>query len=179
MFFPKITSLLCAFPSSPTRQMCRFTIADGQSVELQTVLTSGNGNCLTTPTNADGRWSSRPAEAIPLTRGSSRAVTTLQIFGDKCLDVTNDLIWYQPTQPLTPRRFVISLKKDLSHCIAASASTAGAPVVVELCAAQTWSDPTNDGHITIFSNLCITPAATAITGDTKLVLAACDPSNTN
>ncbi|KAJ7138265.1 hypothetical protein C8R44DRAFT_728421 [Mycena epipterygia] len=80
-------------------------------------------------------------------------------------------------------QFTIALKKDPSICIAASSATADAPVVVEPCAAgsasQTWSDPNNDGHLAVFGDLCITPAAPVINDGVNLVLAACDPGNAN
>ncbi|KAJ7138238.1 ricin B lectin domain-containing protein, partial [Mycena epipterygia] len=56
----------------------------------------GNGNCLTAPTNADGApvvitdcGSNSTALNSWVVASGSGAVTTLQVFGDKCLDVPN------------------------------------------------------------------------------------------
>lgn len=77
-------------------------------------------------------------------------------------------------------RFVISLKKNPSLCIAASASAVNATVVIEPCSPgselQTWSDPTNSGNIMLGDNLCITPAGN-INDGTKLILSPCLADN--
>jgi len=67
----------------------------GQTVFWKTVLTAGNGNCLTASSNADGAsvviqecGNATDANSWLVPNGESN-VGTLQIFGDKCLDVTN------------------------------------------------------------------------------------------
>ncbi|KAJ7753633.1 ricin B lectin domain-containing protein [Mycena maculata] len=68
----------------------------GQTVFWKTVLTTGNGNCLTATSNADGApvviqdcgANATDANSWLVPNGESN-VGTLQIFGDKCLDVTN------------------------------------------------------------------------------------------
>ncbi|KAJ7858760.1 hypothetical protein B0H13DRAFT_1727078, partial [Mycena leptocephala] len=69
----------------------------GQTVKFQTVLSTGNpGNCLTATSNADGApviikdcgTNATSLNSWVLPKGSN-VVGTLQIFGDKCLDVTS------------------------------------------------------------------------------------------
>ncbi|KAJ7506911.1 ricin B lectin domain-containing protein [Mycena galericulata] len=68
----------------------------GQTVFYKTVLTAGNGNCLTATSNADGApvviqdcgTNATQLNSWVVPNGESN-VGPLQIFGDKCLDVTN------------------------------------------------------------------------------------------
>ena len=68
--------------------------------------------------------------------------------------------------------FVISLKKEPSLCVAASANAVNASVVIDTCSPkavnQTWSDPSNNGQVVIFDNLCITASGELINNGTKI-----------
>ncbi|KAJ7728575.1 ricin B lectin domain-containing protein [Mycena maculata] len=232
----------------------------GQTVFLKTVFT--DASCLTATSNADGaaviiddcgsNATSLNSWVVP---NGQDEVGTIQIFGDKCLDVTNgvdadgtllqiwtcatgntskslsessfsftvDLLedqmwipipdqsitWYNENKCVdltngnltdgnrvqiwdcddendnqkwnsfaitTPTSFVISLKKDTSLCVAASANAVGAPVVIDDCspgsAAQTFSDPTQSGQMVIYDNLCVTPASNDNDG-VPLILSPC------
>ncbi|KAJ7138233.1 hypothetical protein C8R44DRAFT_868551 [Mycena epipterygia] len=133
-----------------------WTYAAGNTSEFSLLFSAGG--------HEDQMWIPQPGESITWS-GMDKIRA--------CADLTNgNLTGGNPNADTVdiPTSFVISLKKDHSHCIAASSSAAGAAVV---------RDPTNDGHIAIFTNLYITPAATAINDGAKLSLAACDPNNTN
>ncbi|KAF7351875.1 hypothetical protein MVEN_01149000 [Mycena venus] len=137
------------------------------------------------------------------------AVGTLQISEDKCLDVTENtntdgtklqiwtcaagntnqtwvpslgsLVWSGKNKCLdvTNGNITDGNQKNPALCVAASASTANATVVIEPCspgsALQTWSDPAGRGNAMLGDNLCMTPGS--ITAGTKLVLAPCVASN--
>ncbi|KAJ7490745.1 ricin B lectin domain-containing protein [Mycena latifolia] len=246
MFFRTVATLVSATLSLSLSANAQLA---GQTVEFQTVLTAGNGNCLVPTSNADGaavviQGCGTNATALNswVVPNGSGAVGPLKIFGDKCLDVTNGVnadgtklqiwtcaagntnqmwipvsdsaitwsgknkcvdltngnttdgnqvqIWdcdasnnnqkWNAVPVTTPISFVISLKKNPSLCVAASANAVNASVVIEPCsassAAQTWSDLANANQVVIFDNLCMSPA-TNINDGTKLILSPCIPND--
>ncbi|KAJ6585640.1 hypothetical protein B0H19DRAFT_1059841 [Mycena capillaripes] len=100
---------------------------------------------------------------IRLKFGTATRTTTIKN-GTTLLAVTN------------PKSFVISLEKNPSLYVAASAPTANPPVVIEPCtpdsSSQTWSDSTNTGQISIFDNLCMAFTGSLNSGD-KVILTPC------
>ncbi|KAJ7621986.1 ricin B lectin domain-containing protein [Mycena polygramma] len=153
---------------------------DGTKLQIWTCA-SGNTNQLWTSSgSADATitWTGQN-KCLDVTNGDITDGNPIQIWD---CDSTNDNQEWNAIAVTEPTSFVISLKKNPSLCIAASANAVNASVVIEPCspgsASQTWSDPTNDWHVAIFDNLCLSTAGNVQVNDgTKLVLQPCVANN--
>ncbi|KAJ7133399.1 hypothetical protein C8R44DRAFT_977567 [Mycena epipterygia] len=148
----------------------------GQTVKFETVLTAGNGNCLTATSNADGAaviikdcGTNATALNSCVVPNSESVVAPLKIFGDKiqiwdCDQQNDNQKWNADAVNLpTSYDFRITQRTSL---------TAPSPG----SAAQTWSDPSHSGQVVIYDNLCMSPAANVNDG-VKIILSPCVPGN--
>ncbi|KAJ7509734.1 ricin B lectin domain-containing protein [Mycena galericulata] len=147
--------------------------ADGTLLQIWTCAT-GNTNQMWIPVSDQSITWSGKNKCVDLTNGNLTNGNQVQIWD---CDFPNDNQKWNAIGINTPKSFVLSLKENPSLCVTASANAVGAKVVIDHCSpgstAQTFSDPSQNGQMVIYDNLCVSPVGNVVNDGTPLILSTC------